>query len=91
MAATQVENSTRATVRTVLAALVGLVSLVPTVLATSGLDESVLGAQAIVVTGAVTKVLNLPGVNAWIERYLPFLAPAKVEPELTAYGKHAKG
>lgn len=83
MAVTQVENSWRATTRTAFAVLVSLASLIPTILATTDLDATVLGAQVLVVAGAVTKVLALPGVNKFIEDFLPFLA---AEPSV---GKHS--
>ncbi|MEU2002075.1 hypothetical protein ACH47B_13385 [Rhodococcus sp. NPDC019627] len=83
MAVTQVENSWRATARTAFAVLVSLVTLVPTILVTTDLDATVLGAQVLVVAGAVTKVLALPGVNKFIEDFVPFLA---AEPSV---GKHS--
>jgi hypothetical protein len=71
---TQVTNSWRATFRTVFAAVLGVASIVPAVLAEVGLDATVLGAQAIAVTGAVTKIMALPGVNVFIQTYIPWLA-----------------
>ncbi|KAA0016753.1 hypothetical protein [Antrihabitans cavernicola] len=56
------------------AVLVGVLSVVPTVLISGGLDTTVLGAQLIVIAATVTKLLANPLVNALIERYLPFLA-----------------
>lgn len=81
---TQVENSWRATIRTAFAVIVSLLTLIPTVLATTDLDVTVLGAQVLGVTAAVTKVLALPGVNKFIEDFLPFLA---AQPSA---GRHAK-
>ena len=72
---TQVEHAWRATGRTAFAVALGVLSLIPTVLATTDLDETVLGAQVIAVTAAVTRVLALGPVHEFIERFLPFLAP----------------
>ncbi|QIS21250.1 hypothetical protein [Nocardia terpenica] len=74
MGPTQVQHSSRAALRTGFAVIVAVVSLIPTVLATSGLDHTVYGAQLVAVAAAVTKVLALPAVNDFIERFLPFLA-----------------
>lgn len=81
---TQVANPWRATLRTVVAVLVGLVLALPTVnlilvaiadeLARSGVDlpawvtAAINGAIAAValVSGVVTRVLAIPGVNSWL-------------------------
>jgi hypothetical protein len=34
-------------------------------------------AAVLAVAGAITRVMALPGVNAWIESYVPWLAPEK--------------
>ncbi|MBF6330870.1 hypothetical protein [Nocardia transvalensis] len=74
MGPTQVQHSSRAAIRTGFAVFVAVLSLIPTVLATSGLDHTVYGAQIVAVAAAVTKVFALPGVNDFIEKFLPFLA-----------------
>ncbi|AUM18215.1 MULTISPECIES: hypothetical protein [Rhodococcus] len=71
---TQTAYPWRATARTVFAVLIGVLSVIPTFMATSGLDSTVVGAQVVVVTGAVTKALAHPMVNALIARYAPWLA-----------------
>lgn len=73
---TQTRHPWRATLRTVAAALVGAVSLVPTVAVTAGVDQVPAVAQVVVVAGAVTRVLALPQVDAWLRRYAPWLASA---------------
>lgn len=79
MEPTQVTNGWRATARTAFAVVVALLSVVPVVLATAGLSASVVGAQVLVVTAAVTRVLALPEVNLFIERFVPWLAAEPVE------------
>ncbi|MEV0805719.1 hypothetical protein [Micromonospora sp. NPDC050200] len=75
---TQVRYPWRATVRTVAAAAVGALSLLPVAAATAGVDTVPAVAQAIVVAGAITRVLALPGVDTWMRRFLPWLASAPV-------------
>lgn len=79
---TQVRRPWRATVRTVFAALVSLAALAPLIVA--GIEEAtgydVKGVPFVVVTlaacAAVTRVMAIPGVEAWLKRFLPFLAAA---------------
>lgn len=74
--ATQAAHPWRATTRTVFAALIGLASMWALIVETLGLDPGIPWvAASIAVTGAVTRVLALPGVIAWLERYVPWLAP----------------
>lgn len=62
--------------RTVVAAVVGLLSLLPVTAATAGVETVPAVAQVLVVTGAVTRVLALPGVERWLRRLVPWLAAA---------------
>ena len=73
---TQTRHPWRATARTVLAALVGALSLVPTIAATTGLDTVPAVAQLIVVAGVITRILAVPGVDQWLRRFFPWLASA---------------
>jgi hypothetical protein len=72
---TQTQYPWRATVRTVFQAFVGLCAFLPLVVNASGLDQTT-GAVvvALAVSGAVTKIMNIPAVNDWITKYLPWLA-----------------
>jgi hypothetical protein len=79
-APTQTVHPWRATVRTIFAAVVGLLSLLPVIAITAGVNDAALVVQVLAVTGAVTRVLALPGVNMWIERFIPWLAPAPQAP-----------
>ncbi|MFI6333179.1 hypothetical protein ACIBBG_33505 [Micromonospora chersina] len=74
MQPTQTHYPWRATLRTVFAGVVALLSLLPTVAAVAGVDAVPLIAQTLTVAAAVTRVLAIPGVDAWLRRYLPWLA-----------------
>ncbi|MBQ1011811.1 hypothetical protein KBX53_12815 [Micromonospora sp. M51] len=76
VAPTQTRYPWRATLRTVAAAGLGALSLLPVAAATAGVDTLPAVAQAIVVAGAITRVLALPGVDAWLRQYVPWLAAA---------------
>jgi len=78
---TQTRHPWRATARTIFAAVVALLSLLPTIAAVAGIDAVPLIAQAIAAAAAVTRVLAIPGVDDFLRRYLPFLASAPVHEE----------
>lgn len=80
-AATQTRHPWRATLRTAFALLVAGLSLLPEVLAAADLDGTVIGAQTLVVTAAVTRVLALPAVDTFLARWVPWLA---AEPPTTS-------
>jgi len=90
---TQVANPGRATLRTALAVLVGLLAALPTLNATLAALQAYLSEQAQVVipawvwlvvngtaavllfiSGLVTRLLAVPGVNEWVKAHLPALA-----------------
>ncbi|MEU0151511.1 hypothetical protein [Micromonospora fulviviridis] len=73
---TQTRHPWRATARTIFAAVVALLSLLPTIAAVAGVDAVPLIAQALTVAAAVTRILAIPGVDDFLRRYLPFLASA---------------
>ncbi len=77
---TQTRHPWRATARTVIAAGVALLSLLPYVAATAHVDTVPAVAQVLVVTGAITRVLALPAVDRWVRRYLPWLAASPSQP-----------
>ncbi|MEV7264723.1 hypothetical protein AB0N38_14335 [Micromonospora aurantiaca] len=74
MQPTQTRYPWRATLRTVAAALVGALPLIPVVAETAGVDKVPWIAVVILAAGAATRVLALPGVDAWLRQYLPWLA-----------------
>lgn len=76
---TQVQHPWRAMVRTVFALVVALAVLVPLILqevSTNG-DPGELGGWAVAVVGvcaAITRVMALPAVEAFLVRFVPWLA-----------------
>lgn len=72
---TSVAHSWRATVRTVFQAVVGFAAMWALIVETLGLDSTLPWvAASLAVTGGITKVMNLPAVENWLVRFLPFLA-----------------
>lgn len=71
---TQVRHPWRATVRTVFAAVVALLSLLPTIALVGHVDTVAWVSQLLAVAAAITRVLALPGVNDWLRRFVPWLA-----------------
>lgn len=76
---TQSRHPWRATVRTIFAAAVALLTLLPVIAATAGVDTVPAIAQVLLVAGAVTRVLALPGVERFMELYIPWLAASPAE------------
>lgn len=80
---TQAQYPWRAVARTMLAAIISLATLVPSIVAALDVDVSqvppwVAGllACAVGVAGAVTRVLAIPAVEAWLRKYIGGLAAA---------------
>lgn len=71
---TQTRHPWRATVRTVAAAIVGLAVLAPAIAAELGAESVPWVAATLATIGAVTRVLAIPGVEAWMRRFVPWLA-----------------
>ena len=74
---TQAAHPWRATIRTTLAAVLGLAVLAPEIVAELGVGSIPWVAGTLAVIAAVTRVLAIPGVVAWTERFMPWLAPSK--------------
>lgn len=89
---TQVAYPWRSTVRTLFAAVVALASLVPTILATTGLDGWAYATQVAAVAAGITRLMALPGVNDFIARFVPWLAAEpKPTPDAAAIIDRALG
>lgn len=84
---TQVARPWRTVARTVFQALIALAALSPVIYsaATNADPTTATGALGgvLVVSAGVTRVMALPGVNAWLSRFVPFLA-AEPKPSTTA-------
>lgn len=75
---TQSAHPWRATVRTIFAALIALAAMAGPVYtaATNQAPEAATGwaALGLAIAGAVTRILALPQVDAWLHRFAPWLA-----------------
>ena len=75
---TQTRHPWRATVRTVLQAVVGLAAMAPLIYGAiaQGDPEAATGwvATALAISAAITRVMALPQVEAFLRAYLPWLA-----------------
>lgn len=78
MAATQTKYPWRAMARTVFQAAVGLAVLAPVIYsAAAQSDPAEAGGWvgvALVISAGITRVMAIPGVNEFLQNYLPFLA-----------------
>jgi hypothetical protein len=77
-------DSTRRTVRTAVAVVLGLASGLPLLVSTAGLPETLPGLGTVLaVAAAITRLMALPQVNAWLPSWLQ-MAPSKAPlPPLT--------
>lgn len=76
-APTQVRRPWNAVARTLTAVGAGMVAalpFLPDVIRASGLEQTAFGAGALGVVAAVTRILAVPGVNAWLRDHVPFLS-----------------
>lgn len=72
MEPTQVAHPWQAVVRTVFAGFIGVCAILP-LLFTEAPTGGVF-ALALTVAGAVTRIMAIPEVNVWLDRFLPFLS-----------------
>lgn len=72
--ATQTRRPWNAVLRTSLAALIGLLPILPAIAETLHIDTVPVVASTLAVTAAVTRVLAMPQVEAWLRQSLPALA-----------------
>lgn len=78
---TQLKRPWRSTVRTVFQALVGFASMWAILVQVAGLDSTTGWVSAsLAVTAAVTRVMALPQVEAFLQRFLPWLAADPATP-----------
>lgn len=80
----QQKHPVRATIRTGFQAAVALAVLLPVLLPAAGISTLTgIGASILAVAVAITRVMQVPGVEDFLQRFLPFLAaaPRPTEPE----------
>lgn len=70
----QVKHPWRATLRTIITALIAFLPVLPQIAETAGIDDIPAVAQFLAVTIAVQRVLSLPAVERWLKAYLPWLS-----------------
>lgn len=83
-APTQVRKPWRATFRTTLTAFVALIPLIPQIAEAANIDEIPAVASVVGLAAAISRVLALNGVEAWLDKYIPILAAEPYE------GNHRK-
>lgn len=75
---TQSQHPWRATVRTVLAIIIALAAMAPVVYTAATMQSPELAtgaaAAALTIAGAITRIMALPVVEAFLQRFLPWLA-----------------
>jgi hypothetical protein len=81
---TQMRRPWRATARTLFAAALALATLLPVI--ASGIYEDAdaypaVVAQVLAVAGIITRVMAMPGVETFLQSYLPFLSAAGRPPQ----------
>lgn len=65
----------RATVRTVFQAFVGLCFILPALIPLLGVSTTAgWVVAALAVSGAITRVMQFPAFNAWLDNYFPWLS-----------------
>ncbi|MEU1432120.1 hypothetical protein ABZ412_34140 [Nocardia sp. NPDC005746] len=73
--ASQVRYPWRATTRTVFQLVVGLAPMMPVIVASSGLPTTAAGiGTALAISGAITRIMSVPAVNAALSEWAPWLA-----------------
>lgn len=74
---TQVRRPWRATARTLFAAVVGFSAMFPLIVNASGADQTWPPlAYALAIASAITRIMAVPAVEAFLQRFVPFLAAA---------------
>jgi hypothetical protein len=76
VAPTQVRRPWRSVARTIFQATVSLAAMWGLVVEAAGLPDWAWVGCSVAVAGGITRVMSLPGVEAWLRRFLPFLAAA---------------
>lgn len=71
---TQVTHPNRAMIRTVFQGGIAFAALIPLLLSVAGIPPVGWAAILITIAGAITRVMALPQVEIFLEKYLPWLA-----------------
>lgn len=76
---TQARRPWHAVLRTMTAATVGILPLLPTIAEALDVEAVPLVVSILAVTGAITRVLAIPEVEDWLRSFAPWLAADKHE------------
>lgn len=80
----QVRRPWRATIRTVLTAALALIPILPSMAQAADIDEIPTIAAVLATAAGITRVLALPAVDQWLDKFIPWLSADPYE------GKHRK-
>lgn len=73
--ATQVRRPWRSTVRTLVQLALGLAPMLPLLVDAAGVDDTLPAvAGALAISGGITRVMALPQVEVFLQRFVPWLA-----------------
>ena len=89
-APSQVRRPWRTTVRTVIAAGVGLMPLLPDIARELDVATVPVVASTLTIVAALTRIFAIPEVDAWMDRYFPWLSADPQEQD-GYIGKHRQG
>ena len=73
---TQIRHPWRATLRTVIAAAVAGLTLLPEIASEAHIGTVPTVVQVVAASAAITRILAIPSVNTWLTTYAPWLAAA---------------
>lgn len=71
---TQVAHPWRSTLRTVTVAALALLPILPSIVDAAGIGEVPVVAAVLSVTAAITRVMAIPAVEDWLQKFIPALA-----------------
>lgn len=71
---TQVRYPWRATARTVIAAAIALLPALPEIAETVGISTVPVVASILSITALVTRILAIPEVDMWMDKYMPHIS-----------------
>lgn len=83
---TQVKHPWRASLRTAVAGAIGLLSLLPVIVAVGHVPAAEWVIQLLAVSTGITRVLATPAVDEWLRQYMPWLAAASPAPSESPEG-----
>ena len=89
-APSQVRRPWRTTVRTVIAAGVGLMPLLPDIARELDVATVPVVASTLTIVAALTRIFAIPEVDAWLDRHFPWLSADPQEQD-QYIGKHRQG